>query len=103
MATIIYPKGTPCQINEPDHIKTDEDIGISFKSMRPDPNGIQQRERIVIGVEMFNMKCAQPWRGSHAITTVQAKEIGRWLTKRAREADRAEMWDRVRQILRLRR
>ena len=101
MATIIYPKGTPCQINEPDHIETNEDVGISFKPMTPDPNRLQQREQIVISVEMFNMKCAQPWRGHHTITTVQAKEIGRWLTKRAREAERAERWERVRSLIRL--
>jgi len=69
--------------------------------MKPDPNGVPKRERLVIGVEMFNMKCAQPWRGSHTITTVQAKEIGRWLTRRAREAERAERWERVRSLIRL--
>ena len=29
MATFHRPKGTDCQINEQDHIETDEDVGIS--------------------------------------------------------------------------
>lgn len=101
MAEIIYPVGTACQINQPNHIETDEDVGISFKPKSPSPDSLQQRESMVIEVEMFNLDGPDVYRKTLSITMVQAGEIGRWLTKRAQEAKRADQWKRVRNLLHL--
>jgi hypothetical protein len=90
MAEIIYPIGTPCQINQPDHIETDEDVGISFRPKRPSPESLHQRESMVIEVEMFNLDGPDVYRNTLSITMEQAKELGRWLTSRAREAERGQ-------------
>jgi hypothetical protein len=99
MAKIIYPKGTPCMELSPEKIMTDDDRGISFEPSKPDPDGFQQLERMVIHVTMFDFNCGDPWRIEQNITIVQAKEIGKWLCKRARENQRAEAWQKVKSWL----
>src|SRR4051812_38245591 len=81
MAEIIYPKGIPCMVVEPDKIMTDEERGITFEPVKLDPDSIEQLERIVIRVTMFDYNCPDIWRKQQDITTIQAKEIGKWLCK----------------------
>ena len=98
MAEIIYPIGTTCQINEPDHIETDEDVGLSLVVARPDLTGLRQRESKVIVAEMHDLDCAYPYRHKLEITREQAQELGRWLTRRAREMDRRSPIQRLHSI-----
>ena len=50
---------------------------------------------------MFDLDGPDVYRNKLSITVVQAKEIGRWLTKRAQEAERADRWKRIRTLLRV--
>jgi hypothetical protein len=104
MAEIIYPLGTPCQINEPGHIGTDEDVGLSFKGpVQPNPRGVGQAEPQVIIAGFYNFDCAEPYRLKLEITMIQARELGKWLTRRGREAKRQELARRALHWLKLNR
>jgi hypothetical protein len=96
VAEVIYPKGTPCQINEPNHIETDQDVGLALRFGRPHPESLERREFRVIEAEVHNLDCAEPFREKVTLTVVQEKELSRWLTKRVREANREEQRHRVR-------
>ena len=100
MAEIIYPVGDTCQINEPHCISTDEDVGLTFEVAKPDPTGLRQRECMVIIAEMHNLDCAYPYRHKLEITREQAQEVGKWLTRRAKEMDKRSPIQRLRSIFR---
>jgi hypothetical protein len=92
---------TSCSFNSPDGVKTDEGEGVSFQPIWPDGN---MTIKVTLSgaapsAQYFftDFSGEQRWLIHQTITTTQAKEIGKWLCQRAREAKRDERRTRWRQ------
>jgi hypothetical protein len=100
VAQVIYPKGRGCTKLCAEKCETDYEVGLSFEPVLPDPDGMRQREPILIQVDMFDYNSEHLYHESQALTIKQAQQVGEWLCKRARETRRSECLSRLRQMLR---
>src|SRR5262249_30978598 len=105
VAKYIWPTGrlnikeNHCAQNTRDAIETERGRGIVFEAIPPAQSGFLQWENMVIRVTFGE---AGRELARHHITMTQAREIGRWLLRRARNDRRAAAWHVFRQFISLR-